>query len=54
MPKPAAATLQKAAQDLDLEGFDYEITLDTSHGPIRLTLDAASAPGHVRNMVALA
>ena len=54
MPKPAAATLQKAAQDLDLEGFDYEITLDTSHGPIRLTLDAVSAPGHVRNMVALA
>jgi peptidyl-prolyl cis-trans isomerase B (cyclophilin B) len=54
MPKPAAATLQKAAQDLDLDSCDYEITLDTSHGLIRLTLDGASAPGHVRNMVALA
>jgi peptidyl-prolyl cis-trans isomerase B (cyclophilin B) len=54
MPKPAAASLKKAAQELDLEGFDYEVTLDTNHGPIRLVLDAASAPGHVRNMVALA
>lgn len=54
MSKPAAATLQKAAQDLDLDSCDYEIALDTSHGLIRLTLDAASAPGHVRNMVALA
>ena len=53
MPK-SAAELQKAAQAVDLDGFDYEVTLDTSAGPIRLTLDAASAPGHVRNMVALA
>jgi len=53
VPK-SAAELQKAAQAVDLDGFDYEVTLDTSAGPIRLTLDAASAPGHVRNMVALA
>ena len=54
MPKPSATELQKAAQAVDLAGFDHEVTLDTTAGPIRLTLDAASAPGHVRNMVALA
>ncbi|MFM8379192.1 MAG: peptidylprolyl isomerase [Planctomycetia bacterium] len=54
MPKPSAADLQKAAKALDLDRFDYEVTLDTSAGPIRLVLDAVSAPGHVRNMVALA
>lgn len=54
MAKPSAAELQTAAKALDLAGFDYEVTLDTSAGPIRLALDSTSAPGHVRNMVALA
>jgi peptidyl-prolyl cis-trans isomerase B (cyclophilin B) len=54
MPKPSAADLQSAAKALDLDSFDYEITLDTTLGPIRLALDPAVAPGHVRNMVALA
>ena len=54
MPKPTAAALQKAARDLDLEHTTYEITLETTKGPIRLALDPAVAPGHVRNMVALA
>jgi peptidyl-prolyl cis-trans isomerase B (cyclophilin B) len=54
MPKPSAADLQKAAKAVDLAGFDYEVTLDTSAGPIRLILDSKNAPGHVRNMVALA
>ena len=54
MPKPSAADLQKAAKAVDLDGFDYEVTLDTSAGPIRLALDSKVAPGHVRNMVALA
>jgi len=54
MPKPSAADLQKAAQAVDLDHFDYEVTLETSAGPIRLAFDAESAPGHVRNMVALA
>jgi len=54
MPKPSAAELKQAAQAVDLAAFDYEVTLDTSAGPIRLMLDAAHAPGHVRNMVALA
>jgi peptidyl-prolyl cis-trans isomerase B (cyclophilin B) len=54
MPKPSAADLQKAAQAVDLDHFDYEATLETSAGPIRLAFDAESAPGHVRNMVALA
>jgi peptidyl-prolyl cis-trans isomerase B (cyclophilin B) len=54
MPKPNAATLQKAAQNVDLEGATHQVTLDTSLGTIRLDLDAQAAPGHVRNMVALA
>jgi peptidyl-prolyl cis-trans isomerase B (cyclophilin B) len=54
MPKPSAAELQKAAQAVDLEGFDYELALETSKGPIHLALDANVAPGHVRNIVALA
>jgi peptidyl-prolyl cis-trans isomerase B (cyclophilin B) len=54
MPKPTSAALQKAAENVVLQGFDYEVTLDTTLGRIRLTLDPAVAPGHVRNMVALA
>jgi peptidyl-prolyl cis-trans isomerase B (cyclophilin B) len=54
MPQPNAAAIQKAARDLDLEGVTYQITLETSIGPIRLDLDPQAAPGHVRNMVALA
>jgi cyclophilin family peptidyl-prolyl cis-trans isomerase len=54
LPKPSAAALQKASRDIDVEGFDYEVTIDTSNGTIRLALDPAVAPGHVRNMVALA
>ena len=54
MPKPSAAELQKAAQAVDVEGFEYELDLDTNKGPIHLALDANVAPGHVRNIVALA
>jgi peptidyl-prolyl cis-trans isomerase B (cyclophilin B) len=54
MPKPSPAQLQAAAKAVDLDGFDYEVVLDTSLGVIRLKLDPAVAPGHVRNMVALA
>jgi peptidyl-prolyl cis-trans isomerase B (cyclophilin B) len=54
MPKPSPADLQKAAKAVDLDGFDYQVTLDTTAGTIRLDLDAKHAPGHVRNMVALA
>jgi peptidyl-prolyl cis-trans isomerase B (cyclophilin B) len=54
MPKPSPADLQKAAKAVDVDGFDYQVTLDTTAGTIRLDLDARHAPGHVRNMVALA
>ena len=54
MPKPSAADLQTAARDLDLEHATYEVTLETTKGPIRLALDPQAAPGHVRNFVALA
>jgi hypothetical protein len=45
MAKPSANELQKAAEAVDLNGFDYEVTLETSAGPIRLNLDATNAPG---------
>ena len=48
------ADIKKAAAALDLAAHDYEVTLETTAGSIRLTLDAAVAPGHVRNFVALA
>lgn len=51
MPKTSAADLQKAAAAIDLTGFNYELSLETSVGPICLTLDAVNAPGHVRNIV---
>ncbi|MFM9011932.1 MAG: peptidylprolyl isomerase [Planctomycetota bacterium] len=54
MPKSSPAELQAAAKALDLAGFDYQVVLDTSLGAIRLNLDSTVAPGHVRNMVALA
>lgn len=54
MPKPSAAELQAAAKALDLTGFEHEVVLDTTLGQIRLQLDPAVAPGHVRNMVTLA
>lgn len=54
MPKTSAADLQKAAAAIDLTGFNFELSLETSVGPICLTLDAVNAPGHVRNIVTLA
>lgn len=54
MAKPSPAELQQAAKAVDLAGHDHEIVLDTSAGTIRLALDPAAAPGHVRNIVALA
>ena len=54
MPATSPAALQQAARDLDLDSVEYGITLETNHGTIRLALDPAAAPGHVRNMVALA
>jgi len=54
MPKPSPADLQKAAKAVDVDGFNYQVTLDTTAGTIRLDLDANNAPGHVRNLVALA
>ncbi len=54
MPKTSAADLQKAAAAIDLTGFNFELSLETSVGPICLTLDAVNAPSHVRNIVTLA
>ncbi len=54
MAKSSPAELQKAAAAVDVQGAKYELLLDTSMGPIRLALDAMHAPGHVRNIVALA
>ena len=54
MPKPNAAALQKAAEKVDLTAGPFQVVLETTMGMIRLDLDAKVAPGHVRNMVALA
>lgn len=54
MAKPTSKELQQAAQAVDLDGYDYELCLETSAGPIRLALDSTKAPGHVRNIVSLA
>jgi peptidyl-prolyl cis-trans isomerase B (cyclophilin B) len=54
MPKPNAAALQKAAEKVDLTAGPFQVVLETTMGTIRLDLDAKVAPGHVRNMVALA
>ena len=51
--KKSAAELKSAAKSVDVTSHDYQVTLETSAGAIRLDLDAQVAPGHVRNFVAL-
>ncbi|MEZ6071963.1 MAG: peptidylprolyl isomerase [Pirellulales bacterium] len=54
MAASVADQVQEAQADIDFSKHDYQIELDTSEGPIVLDLDPQVAPGHVRNMVALA
>jgi peptidyl-prolyl cis-trans isomerase B (cyclophilin B) len=48
------AQVEEAQKAIDFARNNYTVELDTSKGPIRLTLDAQAAPGHVKNFVALA
>ena len=48
------AQVEAAQKEIDLAKNNYTVELDTSKGPIRLTLDGRAAPGHVKNFVALA
>jgi peptidyl-prolyl cis-trans isomerase B (cyclophilin B) len=48
------AQVETAQKEIDLAKHNYTVELDTSKGPIRLTLDGKAAPGHVKNFVALA
>lgn len=46
--------VDEATAGLDFAKVDYRIDLETTHGPIRLTLLTDVAPGHCRNMIGLA
>ena len=46
--------VDKATANLDFEGKDYQVVVETNHGTIRLNLWPDVAPGHCRNMIGLA
>src|SRR5436190_24231713 len=48
------AKVQEAQKSVDLAKNTYQVELDTSKGPIRLSFLPDVAPGHVKNFVALA
>jgi len=54
MAKNVKPDVQAAQKELDLDKNSYQVVLDTSLGTITLDLDAKVAPGHVKNMLALA
>ena len=54
MAASVAKQVEAAQADIDLSANDYQLELETSEGSIVLDLDANAAPGHVRNIVALA
>ena len=43
-----------ALQELDFDQNEYQVHLDTNHGPIRLKLFPEVAPGHCQNIAGLA
>jgi peptidyl-prolyl cis-trans isomerase B (cyclophilin B) len=54
MSRNRKAEVDAAAKDIDFAKHKYQIELDTSLGRIALDLDPEVAPGHCRNMLALA
>jgi peptidyl-prolyl cis-trans isomerase B (cyclophilin B) len=46
--------VDEAQKKIDLATKNYQVELDTSKGPIRLTFLPEAAPGHVKNFIALA
>jgi peptidyl-prolyl cis-trans isomerase B (cyclophilin B) len=54
MAASVAEQVEAAQADIDFSANSYQIELDTSEGRIAIDLDADVAPGHARNMIALA
>jgi peptidyl-prolyl cis-trans isomerase B (cyclophilin B) len=54
MPANRKAEVDAAQKELDFQKNNYQIVLDTSLGKITLDLLPDVAPGHVKNMLALA
>lgn len=54
MAKNVKAEVEAAQKDFDFSRNDYQVVLETSKGRITLDLFPDLAPGHVKNMLALA
>ena len=48
------AQVEEAQKSIDFATKNYQVELDTTRGPIRLTFLPDVAPGHVKNFLALA
>jgi len=53
MPTNRKPEVDAALEDVDFATHDYQVHLDTTHGPIRLNLYPDVAPGHCRNIIGL-
>jgi cyclophilin family peptidyl-prolyl cis-trans isomerase len=54
MAKNRKAEVDAVLPTIDLQKHDYQLELDTTEGPIRLAFLPDVAPGHVKNLLALA
>jgi cyclophilin family peptidyl-prolyl cis-trans isomerase len=54
MAKNRKAEVQAVQPEIDLDKKSYQIVLDTNQGTITLDMLPSAAPGHVKNMLALA
>jgi peptidyl-prolyl cis-trans isomerase B (cyclophilin B) len=54
MARNRKAEVDAVLPTIDFPKTDYQIVLDTNHGKITLDMLPAVAPGHVKNMLALA
>jgi peptidyl-prolyl cis-trans isomerase B (cyclophilin B) len=54
MEKNRKAEVEAAAKTIDFSKHKYQLVLDTSQGKITLDMLPDKAPGHVKNMLALA
>ncbi|MDG2470492.1 MAG: peptidylprolyl isomerase [Pirellulaceae bacterium] len=46
--------VDESLKSIDFETHQYQVHLDTNHGPIRLNLFSDDAPGHCKNIAGLA
>ncbi len=54
VPKNLKAIVDDLSTKINFETTDYTVELDTNFGPIRLSMWPDVAPGHCRNIIALA